>query len=208
MDHATMELTEFITDLVIPHQRCNVNINTDHITMLDGSKSKKQLSRKRRAHKSTTLSRREYARLGLNTLPTKQMSYEQALPLHRLWKGYAREHLHLDEGSLVPQVHEPRYEEFSRQLVKLDLHGAKLKVIQSKCQTLQGLAGICLMDTKNVLKLLGTDNRIRTVPKSECIFGIRMGNMDFIIFGQCLNIRPAERSVKKIKNCVEPFMLE
>ncbi|XP_002068645.3 ribonuclease P protein subunit p29 [Drosophila willistoni] len=204
--HGTAPLQEYLTDLVIPHQRCNVNIIPDHITMLHGTKSKKQNSKKRRAHKSQTLSRREYASLGLNTLPTRQMSYEQALPLHKLWRGYIREHLNLKEGDQVPQIHEPRYEEFSKLLVKMDFHGAKLKVIQSKCETLVGIAGICVMDTKNVLKLLGTDHRLRTVPKSECVFGMHVGNMEFTIFGQHLNIRPAERSVKKIKGFIEPFM--
>jgi len=206
MDPTTNDYKEFVTDLVIPHQRMNVNINPDHITMLEGTKIKKQHSRKRRAHKSGILSRKEYAKLGLNTLPTKQMKYEEALPLHNLWKGYVREHLELREGAEVPEVHDPRYEEFSRQLVKLDLHGAKLKVVQSKCRTLEDLAGICVMDTKNVLKLLGKDHRLRTIPKSECVFGMKVGNMQFTIFGKHLNIRPAERSVKKIKNFVEPFM--
>ncbi|EDV31999.1 uncharacterized protein Dana_GF19665 [Drosophila ananassae] len=205
MDHATADLKEFITDLVMPHQRCNVNIISDHITMLDGTKIKKQHTRKRRAHKSATLNRREYAKLGLNTLPTRQMKYEDALPLNSLWKGYIQEHLGLREGDQVPQVHDSRYEEFSKQLVKMDLHGAQLTVIQSKCKTLEGLHGICVMDTKNILKLLGLDHRIRSIPKSECVFGLKVGNMDFTIFGQHLNIRPAERSVKKIKSYVEPF---
>ncbi|ALC43401.1 CG8038 [Drosophila busckii] len=205
-DRATESLKEYLTDLVVPHHRCNVNIISDHITMLHGNKSKKQLSRKKRAHKSATLTRKEYAALGLNTLPTRQMRYEQALPLHKLWRGYIREHLELQPGDQVPQLHEQRYEEFSRQLVKIDLHGAKLRVLQSKCPTLIGLAGICVMDTKNVLKLLGEDHRIRTVPKSECVFSMHVGNMEFTIFGQHLNMRPAERSVKKIKSFVEPFM--
>lgn len=206
IERETESVAEFLTDLVVPHHRCNVNIISDHITMLHGTKSKKQHSRKRRAHKSKTLTRREYAELGLNTLPTRQMRYEQALPLHQLWRGYIREHLDLQEGDEVPQVHEKRYEEFSRQLVKMDLHGAKLRVVQSKCPTLMGLGGICVMDTKNVLKLLGEDHRVRTVPKSECVFGMHVGNMEFTIFGQHLNMRPAERSVKKIKSFVEPFM--
>ncbi|XP_030385356.1 ribonuclease P protein subunit p29 [Scaptodrosophila lebanonensis] len=199
-------LQEYLTDLVEPQHRQKVNIIPDHITMLHSTKSKKQLSRKRRAHKSRTLSRRDYAKLGLHTLPTRQMRYEQALPLHKLWKGYIREHLDLSEGDLVPEVHDPRYEEFSKQLVKIDLHGAQLRVIQSKCPTLVGLSGICLLDSKNVLKLLGEDHRLRTIPKSECVFGMLVGNMEFTIFGQHLNIRPAERSVKKIKGFIEPFM--
>ncbi|KAM8710389.1 hypothetical protein ACLKA7_017074 [Drosophila subpalustris] len=197
---------EYLTDLVVPHKRCNVNIIPDHITMLHGSKSKKQISRKRRAHKSNTLTRKEYAELGLNTLPRKQLKYEQMLSLHKLWRGYIREHLGLREGEEVPQVHEKRYDEFSRQLVKMDLHGAILRVLQSKCETLVGLNGICVMDTKNVLKLLGEDDLLRTVPKSECVFGMQVGSMEFTIFGQHLNMRPAERSVKKIKGYVEPFM--
>ncbi|XP_062127945.1 LOW QUALITY PROTEIN: ribonuclease P protein subunit p29 [Drosophila sulfurigaster albostrigata] len=197
---------EYLTDLVVPHHRCNVNIIPDHITMLHGTKAKKQLSRKRRAHKSNTLTRKQYAELGLNTLPRKQLRYEQMLPLHKLWRGYIREHLELEEGDEVPQVHEKRYDEFSKQLVKMDFHGAKMRVLQSKCQTLVGLNGICVMDTKNVLKLLGEDHVVRTVPKSECVFGLNVGNMEFTIFGHHLTMRPAERSVKKIKNYVEPFM--
>lgn len=206
MERETESLKEFLTDLVVPHHRCNVNIIPDHITMLHGTKIKKQHTRKRRAHKSASLTRREYAKLGLNALPTRQMRYEQALPLHKLWRGYIREHLDLKEGEQVPQLHEKRYDEFSRQLVKMDLHGAKLRVHQSKCPTLVGLNGICVMDTKNILKLLGEDHRVRTVPKSECVFSLHVDSMEFIIFGQHLNMRPAERSVKKIKSYVEPFM--
>jgi len=94
----TDAVKEYLTDLVVPHKRCNVNIIPDHITMLHGTKSKKQLSRKRRAHKSTTLTRKQYAELGLNTLPRKQLRYEQMLPMHNLWRGYIREHLDLQEG--------------------------------------------------------------------------------------------------------------
>ncbi|XP_034482351.1 ribonuclease P protein subunit p29 [Drosophila innubila] len=202
----TDAVKEYLTDLVVPHKRCNVNIIPDHITMLHGTKNKQQISRKRRAHKQNTLTRKQYAELGLNTLPRKQLKYEQILPLHKLWRGYIKEHLGLREGEQVPQLHEKRYDEFSRQLVKMDLHGAKLRVLQSKCETLIGLNGICVMDTKNVLKLLGADDQLRTVPKSECVFGMQLGNMEFTIFGQHLNMRPAERSVKKIKSCVEPFM--
>lgn len=202
----TDAVKEYLTDLVVPHKRCNVNIIPDHITMLHGTKNKKQISRKRRAHKQNTLTRKESAELGFNTLPRKQLMYEQMLPLHKLWRGYIREHLGLQEGEEVPQVHEKRYDEFSRQLVKMDLHGAKLRVLQSKCKTLVGLSGICVMDTKNILKLLGEDHQLRTVPKSECVFGMQLGSMEFTIFGQHLNMRPAERSVKKIKSYVEPFM--
>ncbi|XP_036326922.1 ribonuclease P protein subunit p29 [Rhagoletis pomonella] len=208
MDNSMAPLQELLTDMVVPTQRANMNINPEHITMLTGSKSKKQLSRKRVKGKSSTLTRREYASLGLHTLPTRQMLYEEALPLHRLWKGYMREHLGLREGDTVPAVHEPGYDAFSKLLVKTDLHGAILRVVESKCATLVGLTGIVVLDTKNMLKLLGKDHRIRSVPKTECVFGMHFGNMEFTIFGKHLALRPAERSVKKIKNFIEPFELE
>ncbi|XP_065360099.1 ribonuclease P protein subunit p29 [Calliphora vicina] len=205
MDHQMQSLQEYLTNMVVPSRRDCIDINSEHITMLQGTKSKKQLSRKRRTTKSSTLNRREYAKLGLHTLPTRQMKYEEALPLHRLWKGYMKEHLGLREGDQVPKVYDAGYDAFSKLLVKTDLHGAKMYVMQSKCPTLVGLSGIVVLDTKNVLKLLGKDDRLRTVPKSECVFGMKLGNMKFTIFGKHLCIRPAERSVKKIKNFVEPF---
>lgn len=205
MDQQIQNLQEYLTDLVDPQKRDCIDIKPEHITMLHGTKSKKQLSRKRKTLKSSTLTRREYAQMGLHTLPTRQMKYDEARPLHRLWKGYVKEHLGLREGDQVPQVYDPGYDAFSKLLVKTDLHGAKMRVIQTKCPTLLGLSGIVVLDTKNVLKLLGKDDRLRTVPKSECVFGMSLGNMEFTIFGKHLCIRPAERSVKKIKSFIEPF---
>lgn len=198
-------LQDYLTNMVVPSNREKVNINSEHITMLHGTKSKKQLSRKKKLSKCSTLNRRQYAKLGLHTLPTRQIKYEEALPLHSLWKGYMKEHLGLSAGDQVPEVYDTGYDAFSKLLVKTDLHGAKMYVTQSKCPTLVGLSGIVVLDTKNVLKLLGKDDRLRTIPKAECVFGMKFGNMVFTIFGKHLCIRPAERSVKKIKNFIEPF---
>lgn len=205
MDTQIQPLQEYLTNMVVPDKRVNIDINPEHITMLHGGKSKKQLSRKKKPSKSSTLTRREYTKLGLHTLPTRQMKYEDVLPLHRLWKGYMKEHLGLNEGDEVPQVYQPGYDAFSKLLVKTDLHGSKMSVIKSRCSTLVGISGIVVMDTKNVLKILGKDDHLRTVPKSECVFSMKFGSMEFIIFGKHLCIRPAERSVKKIKNYIEPF---
>lgn len=205
MDNQIQPLQEYLANMVVPDKRGTLELNPEHITMLQGTKSKKQLSRKKRTSKSSTLTRRDYAKMGLHTLPTRQMKYTEALPLHNLWKGYMKEHLGLNVGDRVPQVHDPGYDAFSKLLVKTDLHGSKMSVIKSKCPTLVGISGIVVLDSKNVLKILGSDDRLRTVPKSECIFSMKFGNMDFTIFGKHLCIRPAERSVKKIKNYIEPF---
>lgn len=42
------------------------------------------------------------------------------------------------------------------------------------------------------------------IPKIDSVFKILIKDIEFTIYGKYLNIRPAERSVKKIKNCMEP----
>lgn len=48
-------------------------------------------------------------------------------------------------------------------LVKADFHGAKLIVTRSKCPSLVGVSGIVAMDTKQTFKVLGEDNKIRSI---------------------------------------------
>lgn len=141
--------------------------------------------------------------MGFYSLPTKSLKYADMLALHNLWQGYMKEHLGLDAMERVPDVADPQYDGFSKLLVKADLHGAKVLVTRSKCPSLVGISGIVVIDTKNTLKILGEDDKLRTVPKSECIFVIELGNLELTVVGKHLTIRPAERSVKKMKNFMD-----
>uniref|UniRef100_A0A1A9V412 Ribonuclease P protein subunit p29 n=1 Tax=Glossina austeni TaxID=7395 RepID=A0A1A9V412_GLOAU len=76
-----------------------------------------------------------------------------------------KEHLGL---STEETLFHPRYDAFSKLIVKTDLQGAKIRVIQSKCPKLLGLAGIVLLDTKNVLKIVGDDDRLHIIRQSVC----------------------------------------
>lgn len=42
------------------------------------------------------------------------------------------------------------------------------------------------------------------IPKPESVFNILLKGVELKIFGKHLNIRPAERSVKKIKTLMDP----
>lgn len=42
------------------------------------------------------------------------------------------------------------------------------------------------------------------IPKPESVFKISLRDIEFTIFGKYLNIRPAERAVKKIKTIMHP----
>lgn len=153
-----------------PGKRSNLNINTQHRIVLTGVKSKKQLTNKKvnkNAKPSKTLTRKQFAELGLYTLPTKSLKYADMLPMHEMWKQYIRQQLKLyliGDGAeqRIPEVHEPTYDAFSKAVVKADLHGAIIIVAASKCPSLVGQTGIVAMETKNSFKIVSRDNRTRS----------------------------------------------
>lgn len=128
----------------------------------------------------------------------------------------------------VPEPHEAGYDAFAKLLVKADFHGAVVRVVRSKCPGHVGTEGIVAMDTKNTFKVVGRDNRTRSecggtvagflnvcsnnyslqhfiaaIPKQDSVFRIQIDGIECTIFGRHLGIRPAERSVKKIKNFMD-----
>lgn len=157
------ELVAVISNIVKPSKRADLNLNLHHQTQLIGSKSKKQLTRKRKTTKCKTLSRKQNVELGLYTLPTKSIRYVDMLPLHQLWTEYMWNHLSLSNETKAPQVDEPGYEHFSKLLVKSDLHGAIVTVTRSRCPGHVGVTGIVTMDTKNTFKIVSKDNRLRSM---------------------------------------------
>ncbi|XP_055374903.1 ribonuclease P protein subunit p29-like [Condylostylus longicornis] len=190
---------ELITEIIAPEHRSEIKINPDHTTIFTHIKQKKRTKKPKK--KLTTLTRKEYSKLGLYNIPKNSMKYDEAIPLHELWKGYMIQHLSLNcEDTKIPEVYEPAYDNFTKLLMKSDLHGALIKVVKSKCPNFVGHTGIIILETKNVLKIISKDNKIRTLPKAESIFKIMLGNVELTIFGKYLTTRPAEKSVKKIKN--------
>lgn len=142
-----------------PSKRKNLELNLHHHTQLEHVKPKK---RKKKFVKKKTLSRKQYADLGLFHLPTKTLKYTDLMPLHELWKGYMSKHLPLKHGMLPPSVEDSTYDAFSKVLVKSDFHGAIVTVVRSRCPSLVGTNGIVAMDTKNTFKVLGKDNKLRS----------------------------------------------
>lgn len=54
------------------------------------------------------------------------------------------------------------FEQLNNKLYRADFHGALVTVIQSKCPSYVGLTGIIVMETKNVFKILGQDNKCKS----------------------------------------------
>lgn len=181
------QFVDYLTDLVDPQKRADLNVKRWHKTSLLGNKVKTQDQKKKKKTKakSKQLSRSQLNELGLYTLPTKALKYTDVLPLHDLWLEYIFNHLrmYLTETNgqhAVPNVYDSNYDAFSKALVKSDFHGAKVTVIASCNASVVGQTGIVAMETKNTFKIVGQDDRIRSkwnslqkeirTTKSEFIF--------------------------------------
>lgn len=126
-------------------------------------------------------------------------------------------------GKTLPAVHDPGYENFSLILMRADYNGAKLQVTRARCSSLIGKSGILAMETKETLKVLQENNEliseyrsicnlfrgitplitVPAIPKNESVFEVRVHNLVLTIFGKHINMRPAERSVKKVKHFMD-----
>lgn len=121
----------------------------------------------------------------------------------------------------IPAVHDPGHDNFNLLLMKADYNGAMVRVVRSKCSSLIGKTGIIAMETKETLKILQEDNNLISeligrrsklptyilclpaIPKNESVFEILINNLVLTIFGKNINMRPAERSVKKVKQFMD-----
>lgn len=163
------EFVDYVTDLVEPKKRADLNLKKWHKTQLTGSKIKTQSKKKKKStkKKSKHLSRSEYTELGLYALPTKSLKYSDAMPMNELWLQYIYSHLrqYLTERNgkyVIPEIHDSNYDAFSKSITKSDFHGAMISVIASCNQTLVGQMGIVVMETRNTFKIVSKDDRIRS----------------------------------------------
>lgn len=109
------------------------------------------------------ISRKELKELGLYTLPKKKLLYNDYIPLNDLWNGYMLEQFGDDFKQLEEKFNftHNQYEIMSGLLHKSDFHGAKIKVIQSKCPSMVGHKGIVIMETRDTLNIISKDNILR-----------------------------------------------
>ncbi|KAL0235534.1 hypothetical protein GEMRC1_002116 [Eukaryota sp. GEM-RC1] len=150
-------------------------------------RAKKESSKKRITSKSAR-------QANLLTCP-KSIPRSTALSLHSLWLDYATSTLSTSDA---PQS-------LCSKVITLDYHGATVTVSRCKIQSLVGLRGILIQETKNLFRIARDDVSndvmdIASVPKSESIFTLHVNNRNFKIFGQSILCRSAERSTKKFKN--------
>ncbi|CAK9297992.1 unnamed protein product [Gordionus sp. m RMFG-2023] len=128
------------------------------------------------------------------------LKYETFALLHQLWKEYASKLLDIDRYDQIATPNKINNEYLQIKILKMDLHGAILKVIVSeKCKTLKGLIGIMIKETKNTFKIICKDHRVKTIPKYANHFAMQVRNHLITFDGNNLITRPYQRITRKFK---------
>ncbi|KAI8969747.1 Rof/RNase P-like protein [Pilobolus umbonatus] len=152
----------------------------------DEKKKKKKEKRRREERKLTCKQKKE---LKVYDIPKEAHNYVLFEPLSQLWQGYMANLLMGGNTN------------FQQKLIKSDFHGAPMTVIQSKNPSYVGVSGIMIQETLSVFKMITKENKLKSIPKNSCIFKIYIehNKKDYVIYGQHMVSRPAERAVKKFK---------
>ncbi|XP_069822314.1 ribonuclease P protein subunit p29-like isoform X4 [Dendropsophus ebraccatus] len=151
-----------------------------------------QKKRKRKSHKAKGFTAKERRELKLFKINPDQQRYHMYLPLHELWKQYIRDLCHGLRPDMQPQM-------IQNKILKADLHGAMLTVHKSKCPSYVGLTGILLQESKHVFKIITKEDKLKVVPKLNCVFSLEIDGFISYIYGSKLQMRASERSAKKFK---------
>ncbi|XP_063802101.1 ribonuclease P protein subunit p29 [Pseudophryne corroboree] len=151
-------------------------------------KKKKRVKQK----KSKALTAKERREMRLFEIKADQQRYDMYLPLHQLWKQYIRDLCNGLRPDAQPQMVQSK-------MLKADLHGALVMVSKSKCPSYVGLKGIILQETKHVFKIITKEDKLKVVPKLNCVFCTEIDGFITYIYGSRLQMRASERSAKKFK---------
>ncbi|KAF1924288.1 RNase P/MRP, p29 subunit [Didymella exigua CBS 183.55] len=173
--------------------------------------------RKRNAQTPRPLSAAQKRRLGLNEIPKEQQKYAIYVPLHELWLGYMREILGLtgaQRGAFVTPA------SAGQMLASADMHGAKLRVVRSRCVGRVGLEGIVVRDTRYTFEIVTEHNVVKALPKEHTVFGFSISlahveakegeeaqaprPLQFEIFGEQFQTRAPDRANRKFRLHYQP----
>jgi ribonuclease P protein subunit POP4 len=179
---------------------------------------RKEKARKRNTTKPRPLSAAQKRKLGLNDIPKSQQKYGIYEPLHDLWLGYMREILGLpstDAAGKGKVYVTPS--SAGQMLASADMHGAKLRVVRSRCVSRVGVEGIVVRDTRGTFEVVTKGNMVKTVPKEHTIFAFEIPlaavegkdgeegkPLRFEIMGEHFQTRAPDRANKKFRLHYQP----
>lgn len=116
-------------------------------------------------------------------------------PLRRLWLEYARS-LHAQDGGGG----------FAAKVLKMDLHGAPVRVDRANDPSLVGIQGILIAETANTVLVATKQDKVVTVPKNITVLHVLLDNLQIELYLPALAFRASERSARKIKKRHMPYI--
>ena len=161
-----------VLNLVDDHIKTNSHIFLQNPTKL--------INRSKRGFHKKGLSNKEKKKLGLFKLD-KDLKFEDVVPLHALWSDYI-----VTVGTKDTDI------------VRADLHGCYLTVVQSMCPHLLRKCGVVVMETMNSFTMVTREDKVMCVPKKGSVFSYCVKDTVYTIYGNNFLLRPGERVLKKM----------
>nr|XP_020510142.1 ribonuclease P protein subunit p29-like [Labrus bergylta] len=147
---------------------------------------------KRSRKKAKGLNARQKRAMKVFQIKPENQRYELFLPLHELWRKYI-----IDLCGGANRLSNPQF--LQQKLVKADFHGAIISVVRSKCPSYVGMTGILVQEFKHVFKIITKEDKLKVIPKRNSVFEMEINGLVSHIYGNPLEQRSSERSVKKFK---------
>ena len=127
----------------------------------------------------------------IKSLKKEKLNYEDLLSMNKLWQDYIKDLMNNSNNE----------ENILSKMLKADLHGAILTVINSTNKNNIGINGIVLFESRRTFNLLNKKNEIKTILKNGNIFEteINYNGMKINIYGDNFIYKSAERTKIKFK---------
>ncbi|TIA91297.1 hypothetical protein E3P99_01138 [Wallemia hederae] len=128
----------------------------DSTVMLENPlKASKNAPKKPKKSKST----RQATQLSIKR---SRMSYDAAKKLNRLWNDYISDLIGQDTQSI------------QQKMLKADLCGSELQVLQSNNPSLVNHTGICILETQQAFLIVTASSAYKSIPKNGSTFSIKL----------------------------------
>ena len=171
----------------------DIDLELKKTVVLTKPKYSKTKTAKPKKKSGKFLTAKERRNLGLFKLPKKSLKYDSFRSMHILWLEYIT-------GLVDLENRRPGDKNTPMRLCRADYHGALVKVTKSKSQSLLGVEGFIVVETRSTFQIIGKDDVLKIIPKSGTTFSVRIKDHLVHLEGSSLIMKPTDRAVRKWKN--------
>ena len=154
----------------------------DKFISLDATKTSKSLVKNR----FIKLNSKKLKNLGLFSIPKEMQKFNIYIEMHELWKEYMNDFLKDEKNPL-------------NKILKAELVGSLLTVVESKNPNLVGISGILIRESCNMFYIISRTDKLHKISKLNTNFTFCWKNSLFTVHGTNTRFKPSDRSNKKIK---------